>query len=49
MFDRFRDLLDEARDFHLMPDRRELLPNFKFQKRYIIGHIFAVGGLTMSG
>lgn len=45
-------MIDEARDFHLMPDRRELLPSFKFEKRccnHILGHIFAVGGLTKSG
>lgn len=47
-----RDLLDEARDFHLMPERRPLLQSFKLQQRccnHLIGHIFAVGGLTKSG
>uniref|UniRef100_A0A0K8TE04 Kelch-like protein diablo n=1 Tax=Lygus hesperus TaxID=30085 RepID=A0A0K8TE04_LYGHE len=47
-----RDLLDEARDYHLMPERRALLPGFKTRPRccnYIMGHIFAVGGLTKSG
>ncbi|BES98887.1 BACK [Nesidiocoris tenuis] len=47
-----RDLLDEARDYHLMPERRALLPSFKTRPRccnYVMGHIFAVGGLTKSG
>ncbi|XP_066996449.1 kelch-like protein 18 isoform X2 [Anabrus simplex] len=47
-----RDLLDEARDYHLMPERRPLLQSFRTRPRccnYIIGHIFAVGGLTKSG
>lgn len=44
--------MDEARDVHLMPTRRDLLPQFKLQKRccnHVVGHIFAVGGLTTSG
>jgi len=48
----FRDLLDEARDYHLMPERRPLLKSFRTRPRccnYIVGHIFAVGGLTKSG
>lgn len=47
-----RDLLDEARDYHLMPERRPLLQSFRTQPRccnYIMGRIFAVGGLTKSG
>ncbi|XP_065224534.1 kelch-like protein 18 [Planococcus citri] len=47
-----RDLLDEARDYHLMPERRPLIQEFKLQQRYcklLIGYIFAVGGLTKSG
>ncbi|XP_012264312.2 kelch-like protein 18 [Athalia rosae] len=47
-----RDLLDEARDYHLMPERRHLLQSFRSRPRccnYIMGHIFAVGGLTKSG
>ncbi|KAJ4448640.1 hypothetical protein ANN_00030 [Periplaneta americana] len=47
-----RDLLDEARDYHLMPERRSLLQSFRTRPRccnYIMGHIFAVGGLTKSG
>ncbi|XP_026273850.1 kelch-like protein 18 [Frankliniella occidentalis] len=47
-----RDLLDEARDYHLMPERRPLLQSFRTRPRccnFIIGHIFAVGGLTKSG
>lgn len=48
----FRDLLDEARDYHLMPERRPLLQSFRSRPRccnYIMGHVFAVGGLTKSG
>lgn len=44
--------MDEARDVHLMPTRRDLVPQFKLQKRccnHVVGHIFAVGGLTTSG
>lgn len=48
----FRDLLDEAKDYHLMPERRILLQSFRTRPRcvsYIRGHIYAVGGLTKSG
>lgn len=48
----FRDLLDEARDYHLMPERRALLKTFKTRSRCctdIVGVIYAVGGLTSSG
>jgi hypothetical protein len=48
----FRDLLDEAKDYHLMPERRLLLQSFRTRPRcvsYICGHIYAVGGLTKSG
>lgn len=47
-----RDLVDEARDYHLMPERRPLLPSFKIRPRFcnsIAGHIFAIGGLAKSG
>lgn len=47
-----RDLLDEAKDFHLMPERRELLQSYRTRPRgneFIKGEIFAVGGLTKSG
>ncbi|XP_041372118.1 kelch-like protein 18 [Gigantopelta aegis] len=47
-----RDLLDEARDYHLMPERRTLLQTFKTRPRCctdIPGVIYAVGGLTSSG
>ncbi|MCL4149480.1 UNVERIFIED_CONTAM: hypothetical protein GTU68_014660, partial [Idotea baltica] len=47
-----RDLLDEAKDYHLMPERRLLLQSFRTQPRCcndIIGLIYAVGGLTKSG
>lgn len=46
-----RDLLDEAKDYHLMPERRYLLESFRSRPRcfYTVGHIFAVGGLTKFG
>ncbi|XP_050406648.1 kelch-like protein 18 [Patella vulgata] len=47
-----RDLLDEARDYHLMPERRPLLQTFKTKPRCctdVPGMIYAVGGLTSSG
>lgn len=47
-----RDLLDEARDYHLMPERRPLLQSFKTKPRCckeIVGVIYAVGGQTKSG
>ncbi|ESP02986.1 hypothetical protein LOTGIDRAFT_177864 [Lottia gigantea] len=45
-------LLDEARDYHLMPERRPLLQTFKTKPRCctdVPGMIYAVGGLTSSG
>ena len=47
-----RDLLDEAKDYHLMPDRRGKLHMFKTRPRCcsdVAGVIFAVGGLTSLG
>ncbi|XP_063222468.1 kelch-like protein 18 [Bacillus rossius redtenbacheri] len=47
-----RDLLDEARDYHLMPERRPLLQSFRKRPRScscVMGNIFAVGGLTKTG
>lgn len=47
-----RDLLDEAKDYHLMPERRGLVQGFRTRRRccdYVIGQIYAVGGLTMNG
>ncbi|XP_037923968.1 kelch-like protein 18 isoform X1 [Hermetia illucens] len=47
-----RDLLDEAKDFHLMPERRSLVQSFRTRARccdYVIGQIYAVGGLTKNG
>ncbi|XP_068197424.1 kelch-like protein 18 [Antennarius striatus] len=49
---RCRDLVDEAKDFHLMPERRPHLPPFKTRQRCctsITGLIYAVGGLNSSG
>lgn len=47
-----RDLLDEAKDFHLMPERRPLLVSFRTKPRRCketAGVIYAVGGQTKSG
>ena len=47
-----RDLVDEARDYHLMPERRSLLQSFRTKPRRckdISGVIYAVGGQTKSG
>uniref|UniRef100_A0A8C3DK80 Kelch like family member 18 n=1 Tax=Corvus moneduloides TaxID=1196302 RepID=A0A8C3DK80_CORMO len=44
-----RDLVDEAKDYHLMPERRPHLPAFKTRPRCctsIAGLIYAVGGLN---
>ncbi len=48
----YRDLLDEARDFLLMPERRSLLQSFKTKPRRckdLVGVIYAVGGQTKAG
>ncbi|XP_054163142.1 kelch-like protein 18 [Oppia nitens] len=47
-----RDLVDEAKDYHLMPQRRQLLQSFRTRVRCcndIQGLIYAVGGLTKNG
>ncbi|XP_060679705.1 kelch-like protein 18 [Hemiscyllium ocellatum] len=47
-----RDLVDEAKDYHLMPERRPHLPSFKTRPRCctsIAGLIYAVGGLNSAG
>lgn len=47
-----RDLLDEAKDYHLMPERRPLLQSFRTRPRCssdVQGLIYAVGGLTKNG
>uniref|UniRef100_A0A915KP29 BTB domain-containing protein n=1 Tax=Romanomermis culicivorax TaxID=13658 RepID=A0A915KP29_ROMCU len=47
-----RDLVDEAKDYHLMPERRPLMQSFRTKPRCcndILGHIYAVGGLTNNG
>ncbi|XP_041101934.1 kelch-like protein 18 isoform X2 [Polyodon spathula] len=47
-----RDLVDEAKDYHLMPERRPHLPAFKTRQRCctsIAGLIYAVGGLNSAG
>nr|XP_057924573.1 kelch-like protein 18 isoform X2 [Doryrhamphus excisus] len=47
-----RDLVDEAKDFHLMLERQPHLPAFKTRQRCctsITGLIYAVGGLNSSG
>lgn len=52
MFVGCRDLLDEAKDYHLIPDRRGKLHTFRTRPRCcpdISGVIYAVGGLTSLG
>ncbi|KAM3723119.1 Kelch-like protein [Dirofilaria immitis] len=47
-----RDLIDEAKDYHLMPERRKFLNKFRTKQRCcfdVPGMIFAVGGLTNAG
>ncbi|XP_071496288.1 kelch-like protein 18 [Diadema antillarum] len=47
-----RDLVDEAKDYHLMPERRSMLKSQRTKPRCcndITGLIYAVGGLTRSG
>lgn len=47
-----RDLIDEAKDYHLMPERRALIQSFRVRPRccdFVIGQIYAVGGLTKTG
>ncbi|XP_002734469.1 kelch-like protein 18 [Saccoglossus kowalevskii] len=47
-----RDLVDEAKDYHLMPERRAQLQSARTRPRCcndITGMIYAVGGLTNSG
>ncbi|KTG05008.1 hypothetical protein cypCar_00014393 [Cyprinus carpio] len=47
-----RDFVDEAKDYHLMPERRPHLPAYKTRQRCctsIAGLIYAVGGLNSAG
>lgn len=46
-----RDLLDEARVFHLIPERRHLLQSFRTKPRICEtqGYIYVVGGLNRHG
>ena len=49
---RCRDLVDEARDYHLMPERRALMHTARTKPRCcsdVQGIIYAVGGLTNAG
>ncbi|TKR77315.1 hypothetical protein L596_018312 [Steinernema carpocapsae] len=44
-----RDLVDEAKDYHLIPERRNKLTTFRTIRRCcydVPGQIFAIGGLT---
>lgn len=46
-----RDLLDEAKDFHLMPERRELLQSYRTRPRgndFVRGYIYAVSISTFN-
>nr|XP_046908347.1 kelch-like protein 18 [Dermatophagoides farinae] len=47
-----RDLIDEAKDFHLLPARRESIARERTRPRsghHVQGSIYAVGGLTKTG
>ncbi|KAI1711637.1 kelch motif domain-containing protein [Ditylenchus destructor] len=47
-----RDLVDEAKNFHLIPERRPLLHSFKITARLcsdVPGLIYAVGGFNSAG
>lgn len=46
-----RDLVDEAKDCHLMPERRALVQSCRTRQRNrrVAGSIYAVGGLTKVG
>ncbi|XP_044758542.1 kelch-like protein 18 [Coccinella septempunctata] len=46
-----RDLMDEARTFHLIPERRSLMQSFRTKPRAsdINGFIYVVGGLNRHG
>ncbi|XP_075675699.1 kelch like family member 18 [Dermatophagoides pteronyssinus] len=47
-----RDLIDEAKDFHLLPSRRESIARERTRPRsghHVQGSIYAVGGLTKTG
>uniref|UniRef100_A0A8C4Q2Y6 Kelch-like family member 18 n=1 Tax=Eptatretus burgeri TaxID=7764 RepID=A0A8C4Q2Y6_EPTBU len=49
---RCRDLVDEAKDYHLVPDDRPALAAYKTRQRCctsLAGLIFAVGGLNSAG
>lgn len=50
---RCRDLVDEAKDFHLLPERRPLMQSFRCRPRCsgddAVGLLYAVGGLTKAG
>ena len=49
---RCRDLVDEAKDFHLLPERRPLMQSFRCRPRCsndVVGLLYAVGGLTKAG
>ncbi|KAH7717059.1 Protein KEL-3 a [Aphelenchoides avenae] len=43
-----RDLVDEAKDYHLIPERRSMMTSFKVKERFcndVPGIIYAVGGM----
>lgn len=47
-----RDLIDEAKDYHLLPARRYFIQHFRLRPRFghlVQGLIYAVGGLSKSG
>lgn len=49
---RCRDLVDEAKDFHLLPERRSMIKSYRCRPRCfsdVVGLLYAVGGLTKAG
>ncbi|XP_046642997.1 kelch-like protein 18 [Daphnia pulicaria] len=49
---RCRDLVDEAKDFHLLPERRSMFKSYRCRPRCfadVSGLLYAVGGLTKAG
>lgn len=47
----YRDLVDEALTFHLIPERRALIQSFRTEPRVsdVKGYIYVVGGLNRHG
>ena len=44
--------MDEAKDFHLLPERRSMIKSYRCRPRCfsdVVGLLYAVGGLTKAG